>query len=153
MQFMLQHADDAVALSQGIGALAMAIAEHGAHLFRDGGAVLPTFRPGEFIGAMTRAGRRRPSARRDRSRAGDVGRARGPSPGRGGGRFPIEHVPGFAGAFLADTAPKLGVRESRRIVGTTCSREPSGGAARFADAVAAGAWPQEYHVEGRSTDT
>ena len=67
--------------------------------------------------------------------------------------FVIEHVPGFSGAFLADTATTLGVRESRRVVGDyVLTGADVAGAARFDDAVAAGAWPQEYHVEGRSTE-
>src|SRR5205823_3766063 len=66
--------------------------------------------------------------------------------------FVQEHVPGFADAFLADTAPALGVRETRRAVGRYVLRgEEVAGLARFDDAVAAGAWPQEYHVSGRST--
>jgi glycine/D-amino acid oxidase-like deaminating enzyme len=153
MQFVLQHADDAVVLSQGIGALATAIAEHGAHLSRDGGAVLPTFRPGEFIGAMTRV-RDADGSPLDVT---DLEQAtRGELEGRRlaeeAAAFVIEHLPGFSGAFLADTAPSLGVRESRRIVGDyVLTGADVAGAARFEDAVAAGAWPQEYHVEGRST--
>ena len=66
--------------------------------------------------------------------------------------FVIEHVPGFAEAFLADTAPVLGVRESRRSVGRhVLTGEEVSRLARFDDAVAAGAWPREYHVTGRST--
>ncbi len=67
--------------------------------------------------------------------------------------FLVEHMPGFAGAFLADTAPLLGVRETRRAVGEyVLSGADVDGLARFDDAVAAGAWPREYHVSGRSTE-
>ena len=154
MQFVLQHADDGVVLSQGIGALATAIAEHGAHLSRDGGAVLPTFRPGEYIGAMTRVRTAdgTPIDVTDLEQA-TWGELEGRRLAEEAATFLIEHVPGFAGAFLADTAPTLGVRESRRIVGEyVLTGADVAGAAQFDDAVAAGAWPQEYHVEGRSTD-
>jgi glycine/D-amino acid oxidase-like deaminating enzyme len=154
MQFLLEHADDQVVLSQGLGALADAIAAHGGHLTRDGGALLPTFRPGEFIGAMTRI--KNPDGTPidvtdlDQATHGELeGRARVEE----AAAFVIEHVPGFAGAFLADTAPVLGVRESRRITGDyVLTGDDVAGQARFPDGVAAGAWPREYHVEGRSTE-
>jgi hypothetical protein len=62
-------------------------------------------------------------------------------------------MPGFGEAFLADTAVALGVRETRRIVGTRVltGADVERGAA-FPDAVANGAWPREYHVAGRSTE-
>jgi glycine/D-amino acid oxidase-like deaminating enzyme len=154
MQFILQHADDAVALSQGIGGLAAAIEEHGSHLSRDGGALLPTFRPGEFIGAMTRV--RGPDGAPlditdlDQATHGEL---EGRRLAEEAARFVIDHVPGFDQAFLADTAPSLGVREGRRVVGDyVLTGDDVRGLARFDDAIAAGAWPQEYHVAGRSTE-
>jgi glycine/D-amino acid oxidase-like deaminating enzyme len=154
MQFLLQHADDPVVLSQGLGALAEAIATHGAHLSRDGGALLPTFRPGEFIGAMTRIanpdGTPIDVTDLDQATHGELeGRARAEE----AAAFVIANVPGFADAFLADTAPVLGVRESRRVTGEyMLSGDDVDGQARFPDGIAAGAWPREYHVEGRSTE-
>jgi hypothetical protein len=67
--------------------------------------------------------------------------------------FLNNRMPGFADAFLGDTATALGVRETRRIVGARLltGADVEGGAA-FSDAVAAGAWPQEYHVSGRGTE-
>lgn len=151
MQFVLQHAGDA-ALA-GMTGLRRAIEEHGAHLSRDGGALLPTLRPGEFIGAMTRVTGEggRPL---DVTDLADV--TRGELEGRRlaeqAAAFVIEHLDGFADAFLADTAPVLGVREGRRVVGEYVLRGADVlGEARFDDAVAAGAWPQEFHVAGRST--
>jgi hypothetical protein len=153
MQFLLEHADDPVVLGQGIGALADLIASEGGHLSRDGGALLPTFRPGEYIGAMTRV--RAPDGGpldvTDLAQA-THGELEGRRLAEEAARFVIEHVPGFAGAFLADTAPVLGVREGRRVVGDyVLTGDDVRSLARFPDAVAAGAWPQEYHVEGRST--
>jgi hypothetical protein len=154
MQFVLQHADDAVALSRGIGALTGAIAEHGEHLSRAGGALLPTFRPGEFIGAMTRV-RGKDGGPLDVTDLDDAtyGELQGRRLAEEAARFVIDHVPGFEAAFLADTAPTLGVRETRRVVGDyVLTGDDVRGLARFDDAVAAGAWPQEYHVDGRDTE-
>ena len=153
MQFVLQHADDAEVLGQGLAALADAIATHGGHLSRDGGALLPTFRPGEYIGAMTRV--RGPDGEpldvTDLAQA-TFGELEGRRLAEEAAAFVKEHVPGFAGAFLADTAPNLGVRESRRVVGDyVMTGADVTGMARFPDGIAAGAWPQEYHTEGRST--
>ena len=54
MQFVMQHVDVGAAMAAGLDTLGKLIAEHGGHLSRDSGAVLPTLRPGEVIGAMTR---------------------------------------------------------------------------------------------------
>ena len=154
MQFVLQHADDAVALSEGIAALAPTIAEHGGHLSRDGGALLPTFRPGEFLGAMTRV-RAADGGPLDVTDLDDAtyGELEGRRLAEEAARFVIDNVAGFAGAFLADTAPTLGVRETRHAIGEyVLTGDDVRGLARFDDAVAAGAWPQEYHVEGRGTE-
>ena len=153
MQFVLQHADDPVVLAQGLAGLTEAIATHGAHLSRDGGALLPTFRPGEYIGAMTRV--RGPGGEpldvTDLAQA-TAGELEGRRLAEEAAAFVKEHVPGFAEAFLADTAPNLGVRESRRVVGDyVMTGADVTGLARFEDGIAAGAWPQEYHVEDRST--
>src|SRR5207244_12638909 len=43
MQFVMQHVDVTAALAAGADALNQAIAAHGDHLPRDGGALLPTF--------------------------------------------------------------------------------------------------------------
>lgn len=154
MQFLLEHADDAVALSEGIAALKPAIEKHGAHLSRDGGALIPTFRPGEFVGAMTRV--RAPDGgpldvtRLDHATWGEL---EGRRLAEEAAAFVTAHVPGFADAFLADTAPNLGVRETRRVVGDyVLTGDDVAGCARFDDAVAAGAWPREYHVAGRTTE-
>ena len=154
MQFVMQHVDAEAAMAAGLDTLQRVITEEGGHLSRDGGAVLPTFRPGEFIGAMTRVRARDggPLDVTDPAQA-TFGELEGRRLAEEAAAFLVEHMPGFAGAFLADTAPTLGVRESRRAVGEyTLTGDDVVGLARFDDAVAAGAWPQEYHVEGRSTE-
>lgn len=153
MQFVMQHVDGAAAMAA-VPALGDLIAEHGEHLSRDGGAIIPTFRPGEFVGAMTRV-------RNPDGSPVDVTDVRQATWGELEGRrlaeeaaaFLRAHVPGFADAFLDDTATALGVRETRRVVGdyVLTGDDVMHGAA-FDDAVARGAWPREYHVHGRTTE-
>jgi hypothetical protein len=137
-----------------LGGLRTAIAEHGAHLSRDGGALLPTGRPGEYVGAMTRV-RNVDGGPLDPTDPADLtfGELEGRRLAEEAAAFVVEHVDGFEDAFLADTAPALGVREGRRAVGDFVLRgEDVQRLARFDDAVGAGAWPQEYHVTGRGTE-
>lgn len=152
MQFLLEHVDDAAVLTAN-AALSGLIAEHGAHLSRDGGAVLPTFHPGEFLGAMTRV------ANPDGTpldvtdpRQATWGELEGRRLAEEAAAFLRRHVAGFEQSFLADTAVQLGVRESRHVTGEhTLTGDEVRAGATFPDAIAECAWPQEYHVEGRST--
>jgi hypothetical protein len=137
-----------------IGGLGQLIAEHGAHLSRDGGALIPTFRPGEFVGAMTRV--RNPDGSPvdvTDVRQATWGELEGRRLAEEAAEFLVAHAPGFENAFLGDTATALGVRETRRIVGDyVLTGEDVATGAHFDDAVARGAWPREYHVDGRSTE-
>jgi hypothetical protein len=153
MQFVLQHADPERAMAA-IATLGPAIERAGAHLSRDGGALIPTLRPGEFIGAMTRV--RAPDGGPidvTDPRQATWGELEGRRLAEEAAEFVREHVDGFADAFLADTATTLGVRETRHIVGvdTLTGTEVAAGARR-SDAIARGAWPREYHVHERSTE-
>jgi hypothetical protein len=153
MQFVMQHVDAAAALAA-LPDLPAIIAEHGAHLSRDSGAIIPTFRPGEFIGAMTRV----PNPDGTPIDVTDVrqatwGELEGRRVAEEASEFLRAHVPGFSEAFLADAAAALGVRETRRVIGDyVLTGDDVVNGARFDDAVACGAWPQEYHVAGRSTE-
>lgn len=152
MQFFLQHADVERAMQAGLGALTDAITTHGAHLTRDGGAVIPTFRPGEVIGAMIRLARAGEPL--DATDLFDLtwGELEGRRRAEEAFAFVREHLPGFEEAFLADTAVQQGVRETRHIEGRYRLTGPDvESAATFDDAIAQAAWPQEYHVAGRST--
>ncbi len=153
MQFMLQHADPERAMAA-IASLGPAIDAYGADLSRDGGALIPTLRPGEFIGAMTRV-RDRDGSPVDITdvRAATRGELEGRRLAEEAAEFVRAHIDGFADAFLADTAATLGVRETRHIVGasTLTGAEVAAGAAQ-PDAIARGAWPREYHVHDRSTE-
>jgi hypothetical protein len=67
-------------------------------------------------------------------------------------RFLRERMPGFAQAFLQDTAVTVGIRETRHLVGdhvltyaeaSACTKHPDG--------VAASAWPFEFHTDATET--
>ncbi|MGT2455530.1 FAD-dependent oxidoreductase [Cupriavidus basilensis] len=63
-----------------------------------------------------------------------------------------KYVPGFESAFVMDTGAVIGVRESRRTVGSYVLTEQDVlGGARFPDAIACCAWPMEDHAAGRAT--
>ena len=154
MQFVLEHADPDRAHMGALAGLRAAIDERGAHLSRDGGALLPTGRPGEYLGAMTRV-RGRDGGPLDPTDPADLtyGELEGRRLAEEAAAFVVANVDGFEEAFLADTAPALGVREGRRAVGEfVLTGDDVRSLARFDDAVAAGAWPQEYHVTGRGTE-
>ncbi len=61
-------------------------------------------------------------------------------------KFLRERVPGFEKSVLAGIAARIGVRETRRIVGQyTLTEEDIVGGKRFPDAVALGAGPMDLH--------
>jgi hypothetical protein len=153
MQFVMQNVDATAAMAA-VPILGELIAEHGTHLSRDGGAIIPTFRAGEFIGAMTRV--RNPDGSPidvTDVRQATWGELEGRRLAAEAAEFLRSHVPGFSDAFLDDTATALGVRETRRVVGdyVLTGDDVTRGAA-FDDAVARSAWPREYHVHGRGTE-
>jgi hypothetical protein len=65
-------------------------------------------------------------------------------------RFLRAEVPGFERAEIAEIAPQVGVRETRRV---HCAHMLSGdevlNGARFDDSIGLNAWPVEQHVAGR----
>jgi hypothetical protein len=157
MQFAMHNVDVGAAYEAGLDHLVALMRTTGQepdwNLSRTAGAVLPTGRPGEIIGAMTRIGveGRAPDMTDpfEATAAEFAGRAEAAK----AGRFLVEHMPGFGEASFTDTPPQLGVRETRRAVGDyILTGEDVLGAARFDDAVAVGAWPQEFHTTGKETD-
>lgn len=65
-------------------------------------------------------------------------------------RFLRAEVPGFEDAEIAEIAPQVGVRETRRISGVyRLSGEDVLSSARFDDVIGLNAWPVEAHVAGR----
>ena len=157
MQFVMQNVDVQAAYAAGLERLNELIANEGQSpewdLSRSGGAVLPTFRPGEALGAMTRIGVDGHAPDMTDPFEATAAEIAGRVEAEKAGRFLKEHMPGFAEAFFADTPTQLGVRETRRGVGDyVLTGEDVLGAARFGDAISCGAWPQEFHVEGKGTE-
>ncbi|MGH2758041.1 MAG: FAD-dependent oxidoreductase [Actinomycetota bacterium] len=157
MQFYMQNVDLGAAMAAGLGLLAEKIREafegDTYDLTRSAGAVIPTMRPGEIVGAMTRVGRRTG----DPPDGTDVfelteAEMRGRAIAEESARFLTAEMPGFASAYLQDTAVTLGVRETRHALGDhvvtfdeamSCTKHPDG--------VAASTWPFEFHTEGAET--
>lgn len=64
-------------------------------------------------------------------------------------RFLRAEVPGFESCRLAEIAPQVGVRETRRVHALhQLSGEDILGSARFDDAIGVNAWPIEVHRDG-----
>lgn len=62
-----------------------------------------------------------------------------------------KYVPGFKDAFLVQTGPAIGVRETRHIDGEyRLAGEEALAGARFPDAIARGGWPVEIHEPGEA---
>lgn len=151
--FTMQHVD----LGQAAAALRelpRLLAEHfeGEGLPRKGGNLIPSGRPGEVLVALSRI------ARADRPL--DAGDPEELTWGELEGRrqvarladFLRRRVPGFADAFVADSAFRLGVRETRRIAGEyALGADDVLGGRRFPDGIGRAAWPVERHVAGGET--
>jgi len=124
-----------------------------AGLPRRSGNVIPTGRPGEVLIAMSRVAihGRAPDASdpAELTLAEMLGREQAERCAA----FLVEHMPGFGEAFVSDTAPRLGVRESRRIRGRYALTEDDVlGGRKFDDGICRAAWPVELHVAGGTTD-
>lgn len=120
---------------------------------RRSGHLIPTGRAGEVLVAMSRVALdgRPPDAADplELTRAEILGREQVERCAD----FLRRHVPGFEEAFVADAAPRLGVRESRRIRGRYALTEDDVlGGRRFADGICRGAWPIEIHAEDGRTE-
>ena len=63
--------------------------------------------------------------------------------------FLKREAPGFGNAYIVDTPPQLGIRETRRITGHyQLSRGDVLGCASFPDTIGVNGWPIEKHVAG-----
>jgi len=154
MQFLMQDVDVAAAYAAGLDKLNELLQTTGREwgLSRTGGAVLPTPRKGEVYGAMTRIGVDGHSPDMTDPFEATAAEIAGRAEAEKAGRFLIENMPGFEHAYFADTPTQLGVRETRRARGDyELTGDDVLGAARFDDAIACGAWPQEFHVAGTET--
>ena len=113
------------------------------------GLVIPTFRPGEAIiklSSLARNGRAL-----DGSLIADITYAelQGRKDAEIAMEFLTKEIPGFAGAFLSDTAVQVGIRETRRIVGRYVLTEADVLAGRmFDDVICLCSWPLELWEGG-----
>jgi hypothetical protein len=64
-------------------------------------------------------------------------------------RYLVDYVPGFEQAYFTKTAPFLGIRETRRIVGDyVLNRDDVLSCRRFEDAIAVASYPIDIHRPG-----
>ncbi len=64
-------------------------------------------------------------------------------------RFLKNEVPGFEDSAIVDIAPQVGIRETRRVLGSyALTGEDILSSARFDDVIGINAWPMEMHVDG-----
>ena len=157
MQFFMQNVDLDAAMRAGLQQLSDKMAEarkdHSYGITRSAGAVIPTMRPGEVVGAMTRVSNEDGTP----PDATDVFELTGAEfHGRDiaeeSARFLVEQMPGFQSSYLQDTATTLGVRETRHAVGDhVLTFEEAASCREFDDGIAASAWPFEFHTEGADT--
>ncbi len=153
MMFYMQNVDLGAALAD-LGKLNAVMEEHfqSEGLPRKSGNIIPTGRKGEVLMAMSRvAVGDRPI---DAADADDLtmGEMLGREQAARLAEFLVRHMPGFTEAFLSDSAPRLGVRETRRIVGRYQLAEADVlGGRKFEDGICRSAWPIELHVTGGET--
>lgn len=155
MQFVMENVDfQSSAVSMLSGLLSNEGQQPEWDLSREGGAVFPTFRPGEVLGAMTRikGPKGGPPDMTDLEEATYAEMA-GRDEADKAHRFLKTYLPGFEDSFLGDTPTQIGIRETRRVAGEyVLSHEDIVGAARFEDSIGCGAWPEEFHWKGKGTD-
>jgi hypothetical protein len=154
LMFYMQHVD----LGRALPALPDLNALLDAHFASDDlprrtGNLIPTGRPGEVLVAMSRVaieGQPVDGADPAQLTRGElIGRAQAERCAD----FLRRHVPGFDDAFLSDTAPRLGLRETRRIEGRyRLTEDDVLGGRRFDDGVCRAAWPIELHVADGHTE-
>ena len=64
-------------------------------------------------------------------------------------RFLKDCVPGFENSYLLETAPQVGIRETRRIIGEHVLSEDDILSCRdFEDSIGCNGWPLEQHLQG-----
>jgi hypothetical protein len=119
---------------------------------RKSGNLIPTGRPGELLVALSRLeldGRPVDGAEEEELTWAELeGRAQAVRLSE----FLRRRVAGFSEAFLADSAPRLGIRETRKIAGAYVLREDDVlGERKFEDGIGRCAWPIERHVRGGET--
>ncbi|MGH7895620.1 MAG: FAD-dependent oxidoreductase [Candidatus Binatia bacterium] len=154
MMFYMQHVDLERALPALFELNDLLEQHYGiAGLPRRSGNIIPTGRPGEVLVAMSRVAiDGRPVDGGDDADL-TLGEMLGRDQAARCAAFLRVHMPGFAEAFLSDTAPRLGIRETRRIDGSCKLTEDDVlGGRKFEDGIGRAAWPIELHVEDGRTE-
>ena len=60
-------------------------------------------------------------------------------------------MPGFENSYLLETAPQIGIRETRRIVGEyQLTRDDVLSCREFEDSIGCNGWPLEQHLQGNA---
>jgi hypothetical protein len=153
MMFYMQHVDLTLALPA-LFDLNDLLERHftASGLPRRSGNVIPTGRPGEVLVAMSRVSIDGRPVDGASARELTLGEMLGREQAEQCAAFLRAHMPGFAEAFLSDTAPRLGIRETWRIDGAYALTEADVlGGRKFPDGIARAAWPIELHVgDGRT---
>ena len=153
MMFYMQNVDLGAALSD-LGKLNALIEEHFQRegLPRKAGNIIPTGRRGEVLVAMSRVsigGRPVDAADTDDLTFGEIA---GREQAARLAEFLVRYMPGFSAAFLSDAAPRLGIRETRKVVGRyELGEDDVLGGRKFDDGICRCAWPIELHVAGGET--
>src|SRR5205809_266227 len=154
MMFYMQHVDLERALPH-LFELNDLLERHfsTAGLPRRSGNLIPTGRPGEVLVAMSRVAiEGRPVDGSDAAEL-TLGEMLGREQAERCAGFLREHMPGFEEAFISDTAPRLGIRETRRVRGSYALTEDDVlGGRKFEDGICRAAWPVELHVAYGFTD-
>ena len=154
MMFYMQHVDLGTALPA-LFDLNDLLDRHftQAGLPRRSGNIIPTGRPGEVLVAMSRVSIGGHAV--DGASAHDLtaGEMLGREQAERCAAFLRAHMPGFGEAFLSDTAPRLGIRETWRIDGAyTLTEDDVLGGRKCADGIGRAAWPIELHVDDGRTE-
>jgi len=153
MMFTMQNVDTEVAFAH-LAELPRILEAHfeSERLPRKSGNLIPTGRPREVLVALSRleiAGRPVNATNAEELTWAEM---EGRSQAARLSEFLRREVPGFSQAFLADSAARLGIRETRRIVGEyALAEEDVLGARKFEDGIGRSAWPIERHVRGGET--
>jgi len=154
MMFYMQHVDLALALPA-LFDLNDLLERHFAAdgLPRRSGNIIPTGRPGEVLVAMSRVAIDGRPVDGACARELTLGEMLGREQADRCAAFLRQHMPGFSEAFLSDTAPRLGIRETWRIDGAYALTEADVLTGRkFPDGIARAAWPIELHVDDGRTE-
>ena len=154
MMFYLQQVDLETALAH-LAELNELLAQHftSAALPRRSGNIIPTGRPHEVLVALSRVSiDGRPVDGSD-ARELTLGEMLGREQAERCAAFLRTHMPGFREAFVSDTAPRLGIRETYRLRGRyTLTEDDVLGGRKFDDSVCRAAWPIEMHVPDGHTE-